>query len=198
MKHRFNYLVILLLLTACSTTKTTPPTNQTIIQTSNWQLTASQSQLSFVTNKNKTHREEHSLQFKQGHISADNQLSIELDLTTIDTLIPIRDQRLRDILFEVESYPVATISSQLPDVVELMQTVTLPFTLDLHGHQMELYAQVIIQKIGPQMVVTNFEPVAVNGKDFGLDDAINKLTKIAGLQSIDYGVFTDFKLVFEK
>ncbi len=194
MKTTITCLVCLLLLSACQTHKTT--TSNTL-STAGWQLVTAASQLSFITNKNKTHRESHTIDFKQGQVNDNQQLQIELDLATVDTMIPIRDQRLRDILFEVEQFPLATISTQLPAQVELLQTITLPFTLDLHGHQQQLQAEVMIQLLDQQLVVTSFNPVAVNGKDFALDDAINKLTKIASLQSIDYGVLVDFKLVFE-
>lgn len=196
MKTIISCCFCMLLLTACQTQQNQPTNNKTI-KTAGWQLLPKASQLSFITNKNKTHRESHTIQFKPGQVNNKQQLQLALDLASVDTMIPIRDQRLRDILFEVDKFPVATISAQLPAEIELLQTLTLPFTLDLHGHQQQLQAEVMVQLLDQQLVVTSFNPVAVNGKAFALDDAINKLTKIANLQSIDYGVLVDFKLVFE-
>jgi len=69
--------------------------------------------------------------------------------------------------------------------------------LDLHGIQQEMLAEVMIQQVDGQLVVTNFEPITVNAKDFDLDHGVNELTRVAQLQSINYEVLVDFKLVFE-
>ena len=164
----------------------------------NWQLNSDESVFSFLSTKNSNHTEEHTIRFGSGQINDQGEMTLVLDLATVDTMIPIRDQRMRDILFEIEDHPVATISSQLDQKMPLLEAFSAGFTLDLHGVQKDMYAQVLIQSVGEQLVVTNFEPVLVNGKDFGLDPAINQLTKIAGLRSINYEVLVDFKLVFEK
>jgi polyisoprenoid-binding protein YceI len=164
----------------------------------NWQLNSDESAFSFLSTKNSNHTEEHTIRFASGQINDQGEMTLMLDLATVDTMIPIRDQRMRDILFEIENHPVATISSQLDQKMPLLEAFSAGFTLDLHGVQKDMSAQVLIQSVGEQLVVTNFEPVLVNGKDFGLDPAINQLTKIAGLRSINYEVLVDFKLVFEK
>ena len=164
----------------------------------NWQLDTTESVFSFLSTKNSNHTEEHTIRFGTGQINEQGEMTLQLDLATVDTMIPIRDQRMRDILFEVKEHPLATISSQLDQRMPLLEAFDAPFTLDLHGTAKDMSAQVLIQSVGDQLVVTNFEPVMVNARDFGLDPAINQLTKIAGLRSINYEVLVDFKLVFEK
>ena len=183
-------------MTSCHLNKT--ETKSADLSPINWKLITADSQLSFVTTKNKTFTEEHSIKFSAGYINDDRQLLVEAELSTVDTQIEIRDQRLRDILFEVEQFPLAKISSTLDRKLPLMEPFKVDFDLDLHGISKAMSALIIIQSVGDQLVVTNFEPVLVNGKDFALDGAINQLTKIAGLQSIDYSVLVDFKLIFEK
>ena len=163
-----------------------------------WQLNNAESTFSFLSTKNGNHTEEHTIQYESGLINDEGEMTLVLDLTTVDTMIPIRDQRMRDILFEVEDHPVATINSQLDQKMPLLEAFSADFSLDLHGAQKDMSAKVLIQSVGDQLVVTNFEPVLVNAKDFGLDGGINQLTKIAGLRSINYEVLVDFKLVFEK
>ena len=189
-------LTVSILLSACQ--HDSKPDNKTpAVISDNWQLIPKKSTLSFITTKNKVISEEHTLKLSQGQI---HNLKFEatIDLNTIDTQIEIRDQRMRDILFQTESFPQANISSQLPDNLSLNQTVTLPFILNLHGHQKTYNSQVLIQMVEDQLVVTNYDPVTVNAKDFDLDGAVNQLTKIAGLQGINYDVLVDFKLTFEK
>ncbi len=181
-----------LTLSACQPTK--QPTQA--VET-NWQLVPAQSTLSFVSTKNKTFTEEHSLQFQAGQLSG-QALELVIDLNSVDTLIPIRDERMRNILFKTEEFPTATVTALVPKDVVHKQPVKLPFALDLHGHQQTSEVEVIIEMINDQMVVVNYESLLVNAKDYDLDDGINQLTKIAGLMSINYEVLVDFKLVFEK
>lgn len=187
---------VLFVLTACQqqTIKAKQTQNQV------WQLNAEQSSLSFVSTKNKIFNEQHSIKFQQGQIDEKLAFMASVDLNSVDTLIPIRDQRLRDILFETEQFPTASISTLIPQNLDLSvnQNVVLPFVLDLHGTKKSFAAEVVIQMVNNQLVVVNFEPILVNAKDFAMDGAINQLTKIAGLQSINYAVLVDFKLMFEK
>lgn len=162
-----------------------------------WQLLPAQSTLSFVTTKNKVHTEEHSLQFQSGQF-IDQALELVIDLNSVDTLIPIRDERMRNILFQTEDFPTATVTTMVPPDVAHNQPVALPFVLDLHGHQKTFEVEVIVDHIDDQLVVVNYESLLVNAKDFHLDGGVNQLTKIAGLKSINYEVLVDFKLVFEK
>lgn len=168
-----------------------------VVESEPWTVNSQLSQLSFVTTKNHTITEEHTIQFKSGTYDKQS-FEAQLDLNSVDTQIPIRDERLRNILFETNEYPLATITSTLPNDLPMNQPITLPFDLNLHGHKLTMNAEVIIQSVNEQLVVTSFEPVEVNAKDFALDSAINKLTQIAGLKSINYDISVDFKLTFEK
>lgn len=165
-------------------------------QSNSWSLIPAQSQLSFVTTKNKTISEEHTLKFKSGMFD-DSAFKLTIDLNTIDTQIPIRDQRMKEMLFKTDDFPLATITGQIPAGLRLGETTELTFVIDLHGIQQEMLAKVMIQQVDGQLVVTNFEPITVNAKDFDLDHGVNELTRVAQLQSINYEVLVDFKLVFE-
>ena len=181
-----------LLLVACQ-----PKPSELQAQSPSWRLLPASSTLSFVTTKNQVHTEEHSLQFKSGQY-IDQDLALVIDLNSVDTLIPIRDERMRNILFQTEDFPTATVSATVPLDVALNQPVSLPFTLSLHGQQKTFTVEVIVERIDDQLVVVNYESLLVNAKDFDLDGGVNQLTKIAGLMSINYEVLVDFKLVFEK
>ncbi len=187
-------LSLMLWVTACQQNQ---PATKPDAARVDWKLMVDQSTLSFVSTKNKVATEEHSIEFQSGNIIGQN-FELIIDLNSVDTLIPIRDQRMRNILFETETYPTATISQELPEKWLLDDPFELTFQLDLHGQQKEFTAAVIVQEVGDQLVVVNYEPILVNAKDFNLDDGINQLTKIAGLQSINYEVLVDFKLTFEK
>lgn len=196
MNHKIFLLSAVIALAACQSNETThkKPINNS---KSEWILSPQQSTLSFITTKNKVLTEEHIIKFKSGFLN-NNNFHAAIELNTVDTLIPIRDQRLKEVLFQVEKYPTAEVSSFVPSPVRSAQPKKLEFTLNLHGHQRQYEALVLVQMVADNLVVINYDPISVSAKDFGLDAAVQKLTKIANLQSINYDVLVNFKLVFEK
>ena len=93
MQHRLKIMGVTLLLAGCQN----QPHKTTESDRHHWQLIPQQSALSFVSTKNKTFTEEHSVKFKQGQINEKMAFNASIDLNTIDSQIPIRDQRMRDI-----------------------------------------------------------------------------------------------------
>lgn len=190
-------ILCLFSLVACQKQSNKPAVDKTFMG-HQWQLVTDSSTLTFVSTKNKTITEEHKLQFSQGSIDSNSDMVLAVDLNSVDTMIPIRDERMRNILFKTDQYPTATVSTSIPTGIELNQMVELPFTLNLHGQTRTMKGQVMAQMVDGRLVVVNYEPIAINTKDFGMDGGINQLTKIAGLLSIDYASLVDFKLTFEK
>ena len=164
----------------------------------NWHLDTLESQISFISTKNQTTSESHTMTFQQGEIINLSEVELVLDLNTVNTQIEIRDQRLKSLLFETEKYPTAHITSTLPQSLTLGETAEVELLLNLHGHKRNISARVFTQLVGEELVVTNFNPITVQAKDFNLDTGINKLTQVAKLKAISYEVPVDFKLVFNK
>ncbi len=189
-------LILLTFINGCQ--KDVITKQQSTVKVTNWQLDVTESQFSFVTVKNKTHAEENTIDFADGGIDKNGNMTLSLDLASVNTLIERRDERLRGILFETEKYPTADIKATLTHKLPLDTPIEVAFELDLHGHKKAMKTSVMVQEVGQQLVVINYEPVLVNAKDFNLDPGINQLTKIAGLQSINYEVLVDFKLTFEQ
>lgn len=168
-----------------------------------WQLDTEASQLSYVSTKNKTVAENNTIQFQSGVIAANDSadhfdVNLTLDLATVDTQIPIRDERIKSHLFKTEEHPVATITAQIPKHLPINEATTLPFKLSLHGHDKTYETPVMIHKVKGNMVVTSYVPVLIHARDHGLNDGIDTLLSLAKLQAISYEVPVDFKLVFHK
>ncbi|MCF2858909.1 YceI family protein [Pseudoalteromonas sp. SMS1] len=166
-----------------------------------WQLDNNQSDLSFTSVKLNSIAENHHFKQLSGHISAAGQLQIELDLVSIESLIPIRNERMKKMLFNVEKFPMATITAdlkpwlgQLKDGIQIVKA--LPVTLNLHGKSVVLNLDVVVNKAGKVLQVTPQRAVLINSRDFGLQDGIESLRKIAGLDSISHSVPVTFNLIF--
>lgn len=171
-----------------------------------WSLVAEQSQLSFVSIKKEHIAETHSFNKLSGSVTDTGRGELLIDLNSVDTRIPIRDERMRDFLFQTDIYPNAVFEvviepdaygklSQLP--VGEQKLVPLQGRLGLHGVSQTLTADAVVTRTAPnRLQVNSAQPVIVRAEDFNLVAGINKLREIAGLSSISYSVPVTFNLTF--
>lgn len=197
MKHIVTLLAIMISMTACQKPAEVSPSAPTV-PTSQWQLDTANSQLSYVSTKNKTIAENNTIQFASGQINSVFDVQLVLDMQTVETQIPIRNDRVKEHLFKTTEHATAEIGSKIPDKLPLNRPFEQPFSLRLMGQSHQYVAQVMVQKINEQMVVTTYDPILIHAKDFNLDTGIHTLLQLAGLQAISYEVPVDFKLVFNK
>lgn len=167
-----------------------------------WQLLNEESNLNFISIKKGNIAEIH--QFKQ--LSAyveNNQVKLIVDLNSVDTKIAIRDQRMRDFLFQTTKFSEATFSAELPNnflsrmKVGASQKLTLSGEISLHGQTQKVLTKVRVVKLSDGKVVINaIEPVIINAENFALADGVAKLQALAGLPSISRAVPLTFTLTF--
>ena len=170
-----------------------------------WQVDNDRSVLAFVTVKAGDAAEVHRFGEIAGQVADDGTVSIEIDLASVDTLIPIRDERIRDLLFETARFPAASLSAQL-DAGRLAglavgETEAMPvnFVLSLKEHELPLLAQVLVARLSERdVLVASLKPVVVNAPSVGLVEGVEKLREIAGLPSISKAVPVTFVLVLER
>lgn len=176
-----------------------------VLPTAAYHLDATQSSLHFVSTKKVHLVETHTFGTLSGSIAADGAAVIRLDLDSVDTGIAIRDERMRNVLFETSNFRYAEITlnvamadiSGLPVGRSLQRTIAP--TVDLHGFQVPLSAQVLITKLTDDtLLVQNTSPVIVQAADFGLTAGIEMLRDLAQLSVISYAVPTNFTLIFNK
>ena len=78
-----------------------------------WELDAQRSSINFVSIKNDAIGELHSFGSLLGFISADGGVQVSVDLNSVQTLIDIRNERMRELLFETVKFPTATVTAQI-------------------------------------------------------------------------------------
>jgi polyisoprenoid-binding protein YceI len=147
------------------------------------------SELNFLTTKNTHLTEVHTFRTLAGSLQDKGSATLTIDLSSIDSAIPVRDQRMRDVLFETARFASADINTQLDPV--LMQQVlkgesvrtTLSGNLTLHGSESPVEALV---QVTP----------ASNGTILVSTEGIRKLRDIAGLKAISEVVPVNFTLIF--
>jgi polyisoprenoid-binding protein YceI len=168
-----------------------------------WQLDSGSSAVNFVSIKNDSVAENHRFGSLSGDISADGAVTLTIVLDSVDTGIEIRDQRMREVLFETVKFPAATVSARVdPAILKSAPagdtvSVDLPIKLALHGIEKELVIPVlVVGDAGGSLQVFTPRPVLLNAGDFGLAAGIAALQQIAGLQAISTAVPVSVHLVF--
>ncbi len=168
-----------------------------------WTLDSSKSSLTFVSIKKGTVAENHRFKDFSGGINDKGLAKISIDLSSVDTKIAIRDQRMAEHLFETVKFAQANFSVQLnQNKIDAIasgssKNMILKGNLDLHGQQQEVTVSVMVMKLSEKnMVVTTLQPVIIKAEDFALVAGINKLKSLANLPSIAYSVPVSFVLTF--
>ena len=154
-----------------------------------WRLTAA-SKVGYVSIKNNVIAEHNYFSGVTGTLNKKGQLKVSIDLSTVETQVDIRNQRMRDLFFEVMQYPEAVVTAQL-DMQELAQVesgapleLVKPFTLSLHGVESTAEAHLRIVSVGGRAWVSTVRPILISAADFGLEGGVAALRKIAGLEAI--------------
>ena len=151
---------------------------------------AAGSTVSYVSIKNNAIAENNAFTGVTGSITDDGNIAIEIDLASVETRVDIRNQRMRELFFEVANHPVALITGQLsaPDMAQLDASAplerSLPLTLSLHGSEAAIEAKLRAIAVGGELFVTTLEPILVSTGDYGLAAGVAALQEIAGLNAI--------------
>lgn len=168
-----------------------------------WELDSSRSSLDFLSIKNADIAESHHFTEMVGFIGSEGKVQVGIDLNSVETLIPIRNERMREMLFRTVDFPAANISSDVdPDMLAIVTdggvvTTNIDVILSLHGQQATLSVPVLVSGgEGSVLRVISTRPVVVNAGAFALGAGIEALREVAGLQAISTAVPVTFNLVF--
>ena len=169
-----------------------------------WSLDNDASSLSFVTVKAEHVAEAHTFDSLSGTIGDDGGVEISIELASVNTMIPIRNERMQEMLFETNLFPNATISGSINlDALTGMDAGSsvarqIDFELSLHGQSVALAADVQITRTGEGVIVSTLKPIIVMADSFALTAGVEMLREVAGLPSISRAVPVSFTVVFEQ
>jgi hypothetical protein len=168
-----------------------------------WSLDSDSSELTFVSTKAVDIAEVHRFAELSGRISDRGKAVVTVTMSSVKTGIDIRDERMRDILFETNKYPYATIRTEIEsDLIEdlgIGESARLDVQLDIeiHGGVMPLDSSVIVLRLNEDtLTVASAAPVVINAKEYELAEGIESLRELANLPSIGKAVPVSFFLTF--
>ncbi|MDB4043955.1 YceI family protein [Emcibacteraceae bacterium] len=170
-----------------------------------WILDAENSNISYGTVKNDMIGENNTFKTISGHLNNDGQIDIEIDLSSIDTLIEIRDGRMRDIVFKVSENATAKLSGEMDlkaydnQEVGTSRIIETTVSLELVGQKLEHDVKLLVTRLAKNKVmVTPHGVMFIDADDYDLVDAIEILRNLAGLDSIASVISMGFYLTFIK
>jgi len=194
-------LPVLLLSAACSQA----PEEPAPLAQGAWQVDTSASTLSYVSVKAGDIAESNSFSGLSGSVSPDGEAQLEIDLATVETKVDIRNERMRDIFFEVAEYPTATVSATIDpaafETLKVGESMVQPLnaTLTVKGVEAPVETQVQVTRTAADRVMaTSTEPVIVYADALELTGGLAKLQEIAGLSSITPAVPVTFSIAFQR
>lgn len=168
-----------------------------------WELDVTRSAVNFISIKNGSVAETHSFESLMGYIGADGKAQLGINLGSVQTLIDIRNERMRELLFETTTFPAASATASVaPEVLAAVaggDTVTtdLALTLALHGLEKTLTVPVVLVGDAEGIIrVFTPSPVIISAADFNLTAGVAALQAVAGLQGISTAVPVTVYLVF--
>lgn len=141
----------------------------------------------------------------QAVLDKDGEFKMEVDLSSVNTGIEIRDQRLKDWVFETAKFAKANVTGTVDvDAVSKLavgEAVNLkqPLVLDIHGKQLNLDADLTVQRISAdKIMVSTLNPVLLDVKAMDMVDGVAKLVEVMGLSSIVEQVPVSFNAEFTR
>ena len=170
-----------------------------------WTLDNARSELHFVTVKAQDVAEVHSFDELSGTVWKDGIAEVTIQLASVDTLIPIRDERMRELLFKTDVFPTAGARTRL-DLASLealqpgeSRVVTAEMIFTISGTELPITADLLVTRLSAsRMMVVTTKPLVVNAGSVALAEGVDQLRDIAGLPSISKAVPVTFILQFQK
>jgi polyisoprenoid-binding protein YceI len=152
------------------------------------------SRIGFVSIKNNVVGENNAFERVSGRISGAGAVAVNIDLTSVETGVGIRNERLQKMLFNVASFPKATVSAQLTqDQLNALESggsaaASVSVAVTLHGNTVSKKAELAAAGTGDTVRVTTTQPIVISASEFGLEAGVAALQSIAGLNAISRSI----------
>lgn len=168
-----------------------------------WILNAQNANFTFVTTKAVTNTEIQRFTKLEGTVSKDGFIDVAIDLSSVETGIGIRNERMISMLFEIGQYSkYARFTGQVPDgLIQMAKKngvakANIDGLLEMHGVKQAQKISVMIFSEKQSLWVTTNQPILIGASNFGMSGGIEALKNIVALASINDVVSANFVLEF--
>ncbi len=168
-----------------------------------WKSVEGESSVAFGSVKKDVVGEVHHFSGVSGTVGEAGEVSVNIDLASVETYIDIRNERMTAHVFQ-EGTATATLTGEvdLDDVNELdVGAVTLTDfegTLAFGGVDADIEAEMMVARLAEDRVlVTTADFIMLSTADLGIDAGIDKLMELASLPGITRVTPVSIRMVFE-
>ncbi|AHF03219.1 polyisoprenoid-binding protein [Marichromatium purpuratum 984] len=168
-----------------------------------WTLDPERSHLAFVSIKSGDVAEINTFEEVHGVVGEQGDVTVTLMLDSVETLIPIRNERMREMLFETADYREAVLEAKVDPVqlagleVGALMPLIAEGRLSLHGETQPMTISMQVARLdATTLMVATTKPLIVDAEKFGLSDGVERLREIAGLERIARAVPVSFVATF--
>ena len=172
---------------------------------SDWYLVNEESRLNFISIKASNIAEIHSFKKISGNVKENGEAQVSINLASLETLIPIRNERMGNLLFETKIYPSAVFKLEVDLEKMLLIDIGKSYEVKYRGmfgfknKQFPLHVKLKVTRLSNQSFsVSSLEPLLLNADRLGLSNGVEALRAVAGLPSISKSVPVTFSLMFRK
>ncbi len=175
-------------------------------EASSWQVNLPASSLTFNTTKSSVAGVggvTETMRFKsfKGGMDAQGRVLLDIDLSSVESGIEIRDQRLQTIFWNVATHPVVTFASQIKaadlqkiNAAKESVQLTVEGLLIMAGQTKPIQAQLQVTPLNNKLIINTRQAIVVNASDFGLSTGVEALKAIMGLNYLSSSAPVSFEI----
>jgi len=139
----------------------------------------------------------------EGGLDGQGRIQLKIDLSSIDSGIGIRDERMQSLLFKVGTYPSVTYSAQIkPEeqkkISQEAVVLDVEGQLTMAGQSKPVKAQLMAYTLNGKVMVSTRKPILIKADDFGMTEGVEALREIVGLNFLGSTVPVTFQLELKK
>ncbi|WP_299081506.1 c-type cytochrome [uncultured Ruegeria sp.] len=166
-----------------------------------WTLDPEGSHLAYGSIKKDVVGEVNSFTNLSGHVGPDGKVEIEIDLSSVETNIDIRNERMIEYVFRKAGTAILSAEFDMQDVADLAvggtTIVDAEAVLSLVGTDVEFDAEMFVARLSETSVlVSTNDMVFLSTEDAGLNAGVDKLMELADLPGITRTVPVTARLIF--
>ncbi|MEP3847160.1 MAG: cytochrome c family protein [Paracoccaceae bacterium] len=173
----------------------------TSVAADSWTLDASTSKVAFGSVKKDNIGEVHSFEAMTGSVASDGSVAVEIDLSSVQTNIDIRNERIIEHVFKNAK------SANLNASIDMNELKALPVgattlidvegVLSFLGATIDIEAEMFVARLSDtQVMVTTNDLIWLATEDAGITAGIDKLMELAELPSITRAAPVTMRLIF--
>jgi len=168
-----------------------------------WSLDSENSTVSFISIKKGNIGESHIFSDVTGTIK-ESVANVTIKPDSIDSRVPIRNERMREFLFETDTYPTIDIRADVTEILSklspgMSKLVSLPIQVSMHGASKEHLLEARVSMLSDStMIVSTSTPLLVRAADYNMVDGIVKLASLVNNLPIAESIPVSFSLSFSQ